>query len=583
MQRHAFIVGIAILFGIVDLLPAAPNLEITVASIRLDEAQNHATIHSQIEERVRKAANAGARFIVLPEYAFTGLPGKRTAADLHAQTVPGPSTEFLSRLARSLNVWIASGIVEQDGRSGFFSSTVLINSSGQIEQIHRKIIVRSGKEDGNATRGNFRAIQDTVDAQGIRVGIMPGDDIRIGVPRLAERGADLVFVTATWPASEANEWNELCQDLADEYKITIAVSGGNHATGRIYSAKRPAVHAKDFVTTARVSIQPPNWTPASTLGLPSTVPGRNFEPSGPELVEVGRKLFFDKNLSSTKTVACASCHQPDLAYTNGLQKGIGVYGRETKRNVPSLLNVAFRPVLQWDGYSTSIENFTKYPISSTSEMNFHYLDDVPKYVDSKPEYSDVLKRVFKVEKIEFAHVAKAFATYERTLISGNSAFDRYFYGGQKNALSLPAKRGLALFQGKAGCATCHTIGERHALFVDFKFHVLGIGYHAETDTFSDIGLAGISTADQQGLFQTPSLRDVAKTAPYMHDGSMSTLAEVIEFYNRGGVPNPQLDHAIKPLNLTGQEKNDLISFLESLTGEPSSVQSSKTQVAYGKK
>ena len=579
-RRQITVILISILAAGASSGPA--RIETTIASIRVDEASAQQGVHAQIEQRVQQAARDGARFIVLPEYAFARPERRNSAAQFKPQNIPGPDTEFLSGLTRPLKVWIVAGLAEQDSKGGFHSSVLLISPAGNVEQIHRKIIVRSGREDGDATRGNFRAVQDTIDANGIRIGIMPGDDIRIGIPRLAERGADVVFVPATWPEAEAKEWGDLCRELTAEYKVTIVIADRHGATGRVYFADGAVKNGREPIITATVRIARPGWSPVSKLGLPPTVPGRNFEPSGPELAELGRQLFFDTNMSSTRKVSCASCHQPDKAYTNGRQTGVGVHGRLTKRNVPSLLNVAFRPVLQWDGYATSIENFTKYPITNTSEMDFHYIDEVPKYVNSKPEYAEAFRRIFGVNRIEFPHVAKALATYERTLLSANSPFDRFFYGGESGALDASAKRGLALFRGKAVCSTCHAIGDRYALFLDFKFHVLGVGYDAATKTFADIGLAGISTADQEGLFQTPSLRDVALTAPYMHDGSLATLEEAVEFYNRGGVPNPQLDPAIRPLNLTAQEKRDLVRFMESLTGEHSGfAKPAQTQVAYG--
>jgi cytochrome c peroxidase len=285
------------------------------------------------------------------------------------------------------------------------------------------------------------------------------------------------------------------------------------------------------------------------------------------MVELGRTLFFDKNLSSTGTVSCGSCHQPERAFTNGEEKGTGVYGRKTKRNVPSLLNVAYRPLLQWDGYASTLENFAKYPVSGYTEMNFHYLDKVGHYLQSQPAYVAAFRSAMGVEEVQFDDVARALSAYERALVSGNSPFDRYHYGGDKTALNASARRGLELFTGKALCSNCHVIGERYALFMDSRYHVVGVGYLPEKKEFSDVGLGGISTGDLSGLFLTPSLRNVAETAPYMHDGSLPTLEEVVEFFNRGGIPNASLDPLVKPLFLNEQEKKDLVEFLRSLTGE----------------
>jgi cytochrome c peroxidase len=540
-----------------------------VAAIQLDAAGPNTPVNrARVQDLMQRAARAGARFVVLPEMTLAGPAGARTPQELHPESIPGPTTEFFAQASRSLHIWTAFGLPEDDGHSGFYSSLVLMSPSGTIEWIHRKDIVRRDAEDGAATRGNFRALQETVDAGGFRVGIMAGDDIRIGIPRLADRGADIILVPAVWPASDSHDWTDLCKSYAREYGLAVAVANrGPGAGSAVYLAGGRTAEVVDSIAMANIAIQRPRWTYPSSLGLPPTIPGPNYEPGSPELAELGRELFFDPNLSSTGAVSCGTCHQPGKAFTNAQPKGTGVLGRTTKRNVPSILNVAFRPVLQWDGYASTLENFAKYPISGTQEMNFHYLDDVPKYVNSRPDYAEAFRRTLHIDHVEFPHVARALAVYERTLISANSPFDRYYYGRDRSALTESAKHGLQVFTGKGGCVRCHVIGDRYSLLLDYKYHVLGVGYNTATARFDDIGLAGISTDDQKGLFQTPSLRNVADTAPYMHDGSFTTLESVIEFYDRGGIPNPQLDPAIRPLHLTAQEKADLIDFLKSLSGQ----------------
>ncbi len=521
---------------------------------------------ARIRELVQQAAGRGARFVVLPELVLAGPLGAERV--LKPESIPGPTVDFFADLSRALNIWIAFGVPEDDSRGGFYSSVVLTSSTGKVEWVRRKVIARPETEEGKVTRGDFRAIQEAVDASGVRVGVVAGDDIRLDIARLAERGVDLVLVAADWSAEDAPDRMRLCQDFADQNKITIAVANrreGSSGGGVFIPGAKPSPVVAQ-ITTAGVEISRKKSSPASLLGLPPVVPEPIGTPGTPELAQLGAMLFFDTNLSSNGKVSCGSCHQPAKAFSNGAAKGVGVSGSPTKRNVPSLWNVAFRPVLQWDGYASSLENFCKYPITSVAEMNFHYLDDVPAYVNANPVYVEGFRRTLHVERMEFSDVARALAAYMRTLVSGNSAFDRYYYGGDQHSLSASAKRGLDLFTGKAGCEHCHRIGERYALFFDYKFHVLGVGYNATTGRFNDIGLAGISTDDQKGLFLTPSLRNVAETAPYMHDGSIATLEDVIEFYDRGAVPNPQLDPAIHPLHLTAQEKQDLLSFLRSLTG-----------------
>ena len=256
-----------------------------------------------------------------------------------------------------------------------------------------------------------------------------------------------------------------------------------------------------------------------------------------------------------------------MGFSNGTARGEGVDGQKTRRNVASLLNVSFRPLLRWDGYASSLENFIKYPIIGTHEMNSGDLDRLVRLVRNDRDYRDGFARVFGAKQITFESIELVLADYMRTLTSANSPFDRFYFGRDAGALSTQQRRGFDLFTGKAGCAQCHPIGERDTLLTDYEYHDLGVGWHAETASYDDIGLGGISTAKQSGRFLTPSLRDVARTAPYMHDGSIATLKGVVEFLDRGGNPSPDRDPRIAPLGLAEHEKADLVAFLESLTGD----------------
>jgi cytochrome c peroxidase len=231
------------------------------------------------------------------------------------------------------------------------------------------------------------------------------------------------------------------------------------------------------------------------------------------------------------------------------------------------MNAAFRPLLRWDGYASTLENFAKYPLSGVTEMDFHYLDKALPYVRSRPDYVARFQQTLQVSTVDFEHVERALATYQRTLISGNSPFDRYYFQGIRSALQADAIAGLKLFLGKADCVRCHTIERRYALFSDDRYHCLGVGFSARPGESRDIGLGAISTSEQSGLFLTPSLRNVAATAPYMHDGSIPTLKEVVRFFSRGGDLPPSPHNSLKPVNLTEDEQADLVSFLESLTGD----------------
>lgn len=562
-----------------------------VAVISFDpRSADPAVNRERLGERVREAYRRGARFVVAPELSVVPNADDDGGTAPHAEPIPGPTTEHFGRLAAELGIWIALSLAERideptgydavASEGGHYLTTVLLNDRGRIADRYRKLMVRrSGPHP--AVRGSFHDIVEAVDdGAGLRIGILAGDDLQVGVPRLAQRGAELLLVTAAWQADDPRPWRELASDLADRHGIDIAVADrpGPGPAAEAGAARSPTsrsgVFARDGTSTRpdagglllrELSPRRRSWI-RSALGMPPTVPLPTEEDAGPELAEVGRRLFFDPSLSSTGDVACATCHSPRRSFTNGLPKGVGVHGRQTQRNVPSLLNVAFRPVLRWDGYASTLENFTKYPLIGRNEMNSHDLAALVASVRETPAGRE-LRRVLGVERVELEHVERALATYQRTLISGNSPFDRFYYGGDESALDASARRGLELFQGRAGCSGCHRIGERYALFVDHSYHFLGVGYDEETGESPDIGLGTIATNRQAGFFLTPSLRNVAETAPYMHDGSLATLDEVIDFYVRGGIAAGDRQPDIEPIELSADERRDLIAFLRSLTGD----------------
>ncbi|MEM9553229.1 MAG: cytochrome c peroxidase [Acidobacteriota bacterium] len=515
------------------------------------------------EQRVRTVAERGARFIVLPEGVFEA-----------PERVPGPTTRRLASWARDLDVWIVGSLRERaDG--GFFVSTVLVDPSGEIVDLYRKVMARAARDGEGAQRGSVRAIIDATDVDGLRIGIMAGDDLQVGVARLATRGVDVVLLSSAWRQSDPQDWHRIARDLAREYSVDLVIANRRDAEGAAggvftrQGASFSALMTDDVSPTFAVLRQREReFTIPSALGLPPNVPVPSHQPPNEATAELGRKLFFDASLSSTGTIACSSCHPPALAFTNGIPRGVGVHDRKTKRNVPTLLNVAFRSLLRWDGYASSIENFVKYPISGYDEMDFHYLDKAVTFVREHPVYSRAFKEAMGVDKVEFEHIETALATYQRSLISGNSAFDRFYYGGDETALTASARRGYELFVGETGCVDCHTIGERYALFMDHDYHFLGLDYDPEPGASEDIGLGGISTNALSGMFQTPSLRNVELTAPYMHDGSFATLEDVIEFYVQGGLEGSDgRKPEIQPVTLDAQQRQDLIEFMRSLTGD----------------
>lgn len=309
------------------------------------------------------------------------------------------------------------------------------------------------------------------------------------------------------------------------------------------------------------------------LGLPPVpIPADN--PPTAEAIELGRRLYFEKQLSSDNSISCASCHNPALHFADGLKVARGVGAQQGTRNTPTTLNTAYNLTQFWDGRAASLEQQAGGPIANPLEMNLPHEVVVTK-LSAVQSYRDEFTKVFGPGPITMDKVQKALASFERTLLSGNSPFDRYQYGGEKNALSDSAIRGLAVFTDKnrGNCVACHTIGEKSALFTDNLFHNLGTGMDANGE-LKDLGRYNETKVEaDRGAFRTPSLRNVAQTAPYMHDGSLKTLQEVIDFYIGGGNSNPQLDQQIKPIVLSAQERADLIAFLESLTGElPANVE-----------
>lgn len=238
------------------------------------------------------------------------------------------------------------------------------------------------------------------------------------------------------------------------------------------------------------------------------------------------------------------------------------------RSAPTVLNAAYYPLQFWDGRAKSLEDQAAGPIANPIEMN-HPHDACTTKLNGDPEYAKLFEAAFGPGPVTMMKVQKAIASFERTLLSGNSAFDRYQYGGDKSALSAAAIRGLEIFKDpkRGNCAVCHTIEERGAFFSDGKFHNIGSGIDANGE-FADLGRYDQTKTDtDKGAFKTPTLRNIAKTAPYMHDGSKKTLKDVVDFYVGGGTSNPYLDKEIKELKLSGEERADLVEFMESLTGE----------------
>lgn len=289
------------------------------------------------------------------------------------------------------------------------------------------------------------------------------------------------------------------------------------------------------------------------LGLPK-VPAPENNPVTEGKVHLGKMLFFDTRLSKDSTVSCASCHDPEKGYSNNEAVATGVGGAKGGRNSPTIVNSAYSKLMFWDGRAGSLEEQALGPIQNPIEMTMT-LTDVESRLAAIDGYRSEFKKVFGDEKITSDRIAAAIASFERTIVSGNAPYDRYV-NGDKSAMSESARRGKNLFFGKANCGACHA----GSSFMDNAFHNIGVGMSADKP---DVGRKAISKLDgDNGAFKTPTLRDIDRTAPYMHDGSQATLEEVVEHYNKGGIPNEWLDEEIFPLHLTPEEKADLVTFMK---------------------
>ncbi|MFM7736245.1 MAG: cytochrome-c peroxidase [Alphaproteobacteria bacterium] len=280
-------------------------------------------------------------------------------------------------------------------------------------------------------------------------------------------------------------------------------------------------------------------------------------------IELGRDLYFDTRLSKDDTVSCATCHAPEHGFAEPRKTSQGVGGKVGKRNAPTVINRLFSSNQFWDGRADDLEAQAKGPITNPIEMAMDSPEAVVKKLSAIPGYKALFAKAFGSDEVSMQRIADAIAAYERTVVSGDSPYDRY-QAGDKKALTAQQLRGLELFNGKANCATCHASFN----FSDENFHNLGVGWDESKKELADVGRFEVSKADtDKGAFKTPTLRNITQTGPYMHDGSEATLREVVVLYNRGGNKNPWLSPKMKPLGLTEPEIDDLVAFLGALDGE----------------
>jgi len=329
------------------------------------------------------------------------------------------------------------------------------------------------------------------------------------------------------------------------------------------------------------------------LGLP-VLPIPSNNPQTVDKIALGERLFNDKRLSQDGTISCASCHHKDIGFTDGQKVALGIKQQAGFRNAPTVVNAAFYQRLFVDGRADSLEEQALGPFLSPVEHGLKNAQELVAIVSADSSYKTQFTQVFNIaeDKITAELIAQAIASFERTIIAGNSAFDRYLFGRDRSALTQSEARGMRLFRRKGNCSNCHEIGGVNALLMDNRFYNLGVGFeriNAQLSEFvaalragehpddfdfteaqrAELGRFNITRVIADiGKFKTPTLRNIALTAPYLHDGSLQTLEEVVEYYDQGGEKNPFLDSAIFPLHLTDQEKQDLVAFLKALTSRP---------------
>lgn len=282
-------------------------------------------------------------------------------------------------------------------------------------------------------------------------------------------------------------------------------------------------------------------------------------------VELGRQLFYDPMLSRDSTISCASCHAQNLAFTDALPLSMGIYGALTLRNAPTLANLAWQPYMFMDAGVKNLEIQVEGPLFAHNEMDFTYFE-LNQRLARHPEYVRQIRDVFGTEPNAYA-VTRAVAAFERTMVSGNSRFDRFYFNNELNALNESEKRGWEIFSStEAKCLQCHQL----PFFTDFSFRNIGL-----YESYADSGRARVTRlSEDNGKFKVPTLRNIELTAPYMHNGSLASLELVIDHYNGGLVPHANLDPLLANLNLNSQQKADLVAFLKSLTDEEFTVRGS---------
>lgn len=332
-----------------------------------------------------------------------------------------------------------------------------------------------------------------------------------------------------------------------------------------------SIPAQTFVAGAtqiggatQVSLAPPPPPPVDELKKeylrPATVPFPASNPYTKAKADLGKTLFFDTRLSKSGTQSCGTCHNPSYSWGDGMAKGVGDGMKTLKRRSPTVLNAAWGAIFMWDGRAADLEEQALGPILASAEMNIP-IDKLLERLDSIASYKPLFEAAFPGKGISPEAIGKAIATFERTIVSGWAPFDAWIAGDAK-AISPAAQRGFSLFNGKAGCAECHSGWN----FTDDSFHDIGL-------PDPDIGRGEFVpvAVKMNHAFKTPGLREIVLRGPFMHDGSAKTLEAVVEHYDTGGLARPSRSDLMKPLGLSVQEKADLVAFMQSLSGEAAPI------------
>ncbi len=405
---------------------------------------------------------------------------------------------------------------------------------------------------------------------------------------------NIYSVSFLHPDTLINDIKTVLQEQAQDQSLSGSVQALTEPSINHLTTNHLNDDGAEFQTPASIDLMQSIKSPP--LGLPVVpVPDNNLVTTAK--IDLGRKLFFDRRLSLNKTISCAMCHVPQQGFSsNEMKTAVGIEGRTVSRNTPTIYNVAYFTTLFHDGRETTLEQQIWGPLLAHNEMANPSIGFVLQRIQSSADYDGLFEQAFgKVPGMET--VGMALASYQRTLNSANSRFDQWLYGQNSQALNTAEKNGYEIFIGKGGCVGCHVISADSALFTDNQFHNTGVGFaevmqkspekhriqlapgvFTEVDaeivdsvsesTANDLGRYAITLdPSDRWKYRTSSLRNIALTAPYMHNGAFETLQQVVAFYNKGGVFNPELDSTIKPLKLDVDEQADLVAFLRTLTGD----------------